>query len=75
MITSASQTPKIKPNWNKKPLIRSKDFLENLSLKWLCDAITYLTWHSFLKNVLFSIRGVPMENKFLKLHDIKTKNL
>ena len=32
-------------------------------------------WHSLHYNVQFSIRWVPMEAKFLKLHQIETKNL
>ena len=32
-------------------------------------------WYSLLYNVWFSIRGVPMEAKLLKLHQILTKNL
>ena len=37
MRTHGSQTFQIKPNWNKKPLNRSKKPSENLSLKLLYD--------------------------------------
>ena len=42
MITTCSQTSQITPNWNKKPLTRSKDFIENLNLNLLCDVIFLL---------------------------------
>ena len=37
--THANQISQIKPNWNKKSAVRSKGFLENFSLKLLCDVI------------------------------------
>ena len=40
--THGSQTSQITPNSNKKPLTRSKDLLENLSLKLLCNLIFLL---------------------------------
>ena len=39
MIATGSQTSQITPIWNKKPLTKSKDFSENLSLKLLSDVI------------------------------------
>ena len=42
MITNGSQTSKIAPNSNKKPLARLKDLSENLSLKLLCDVIFFV---------------------------------
>ena len=39
MITSGVQTSQIKTKSNKKPLIKFQEFLENLSLKFLCDII------------------------------------
>ena len=39
MITLGNQTSQTTPNWNKKPLTRSKDLLDNLSLKLFCDVI------------------------------------
>ena len=39
MSTHGSQISQTKPNWNKKPLTTCKGFLENVSLKLLCDVI------------------------------------
>ena len=39
MITPGNQTSQTTPNWNKKSLTRSKDLLDNLSLKLFCDVI------------------------------------
>ena len=77
---------KLNPNWNEKPLTRSKNLLENLSLKLLCDVVfpslpgqsdilTFCQSDNLLYNVQFSIRGVHMETKFLQLHQIKTRNI
>ena len=38
IITTGSHTSQVTPNWNKKPLTRSKDLLENLSLKLFCTS-------------------------------------
>ena len=42
MITTGSETCQITANWNKKPLTKSKDFLENVGSKFLCDIISPL---------------------------------
>ena len=67
---------KLNPNWKEKTLTRSKNLLENLSLKLLCDIVflslpgqsdilTFCQSDNLLYNVQFSISGVPMETKFL----------
>ena len=39
IITTGSQTSHITPIFNEKPLTRSKNLSENLSLKLLCDVV------------------------------------
>ena len=39
MIISDHQASQITPSWNKKTLTATKTLPENLSLKFLCDAI------------------------------------
>ena len=79
MITPGNQTSQVTPNWNEKPLTTSKGLSENLSWKLMCDVI-FPSFHSQSDIIsfyhgYFSLRWLPLTDKFLKLHKIQTKNL
>ena len=74
-----------KPNFSNYTKFKQKTFnyiqrpLRNFHFEvavWRYFSVAVqLIWHSLLYNVQSSIRGVPMETKLLKLHQIQTKNL